>query len=152
MNHASSVPGPHCLRITAGLNDLVEIRRFVESAALRGGGHPGAIDDMLIAMNEATTNVIEHGYHGGPGVFEVEVEYEGDALIVRVRDQAPVFDPSLAPAPDLTLPLEERPPGGMGVHLMRKLTDELSYRSGSDGWNELILLKRGVRKTVPRTS
>ena len=132
--------------MTAGLTDLVEIRRFVESAALRGGGDPRAIDDMLMAMNEATTNVIEHGYHGRPGILEVEVEYDGDTLVVRVRDQAPVFDPALAPAPDLTLPLEQRPFGGMGVHLMRQLTDELSYRTRCDGWNELVLVKKGVRK------
>jgi serine/threonine-protein kinase RsbW len=146
MDLASSAHQPHRLRITAGLANLVEIRRFVESAATRGGGDPEAIDDMLMAMNEATTNVIEHGYRGRPGILEVEVEYDGEALVVRVRDQGQVFDPALAPTPDLTLPLEQRPFGGMGVHLLRQLTDQVSYRTRCDGWNELVLVKKGVRK------
>jgi serine/threonine-protein kinase RsbW len=137
---------PQRLRMIAGLDDLFEIRRFVEGAAARGGGDPAAVADMLLALNEAATNVIGHGYEGAPGILEVEVAYDGDALTVRLRDQAPAFDPALAPVPDVTLPLDRRPLGGMGVHMMRQLTDQLSYRTRSDGWNELVLVKRGVRK------
>lgn len=136
---------PLRLRMIAGLDDLAEIRHLVESAALRGGGDPVAITDMLLALNEAATNIIEHGYRGVPGILEVEVEYDGDALIVRLRDQAPAFDPALVPVPDVTLPLDRRPLGGMGVHMMRQLTDRLFYRTRSDGWNEVVLVKKGVR-------
>jgi serine/threonine-protein kinase RsbW len=132
--------------MTAGLDDLVEIRRFVEGAAARGSVDPVAVTDMELALNEAATNIIEHGYQGAAGILQVEVALDGDALIVRLRDQAPAFDPALAPVPDVTLPLDRRPPGGMGVHMMRQLTDELSYRTRTDGWNELVLVKRGVRK------
>ena len=137
---------PQRLRMIAGLDDLAQIRRFVEGAATQGGGDPVRVADMLLALNEAATNIIVHGYHGAPGSLEVEVEYDSDALTVRLRDQAPAFDPALAPVPDVTLPLDRRPLGGMGVHMMRQLTDELSYRTSFDGWNELILVKRGVRK------
>ena len=51
----------------------------------------------------------------------------------------------LVPVPDVALPLDRRSVGGMGVHMMRQLTDELSYRTHCDGWNELVLVKRGVR-------
>jgi serine/threonine-protein kinase RsbW len=137
---------PPRLRLIAGLDDLAAIRRFVGSTAARGGGNPEAVADMLLAVNEAATNIIEHGYQGAAGFLEVETEYDGDALMVRLRDQAPVFDPAVVPVPDVTLPLERRPLGGMGVHMMRQLTDELSYHTKSDGWNELVLVKKGVRR------
>ena len=146
MDRAAVVAEPVRLRMIAGLDDLAQIRRFVEGAATHGGGDPAKVADMLLALNEAATNIIEHGYRGAPGSLEVEVEYSGDALTVRLRDQAPVFDPALVPVPDVTLPLDRRPLGGMGVHMMRRLTDVLSYRTRSDGWNELVLVKKGVGK------
>jgi serine/threonine-protein kinase RsbW len=137
---------PARLFMTAGLDDLTEIRRFVKGAAAREGVDPVAATELLMAVNEAATNIIEHGYQGAPGVLEVVVAYDRDALTVRLRDQAPAFDPALAPVPDVKLPLDRRPPGGMGVHMMRRFTDELSYRTDTDGWNELVLVKRGVLK------
>jgi anti-sigma regulatory factor (Ser/Thr protein kinase) len=62
-------------------------------------------------------------------------------------DDAPLFDPTAVPPPDINLPLEERPLGGLGVHMMRQLTDELLYRVNSAGQNELIFVKRGVLPT-----
>ena len=137
---------PLCLRIAANLKNLATIRRFVEGAAKSGDGNPEAITDMIIAMNEAATNIIVHGYQGQPAIIEVEVGYNKDALVVCLRDQAPTFDPTSAPAPDLTLPLEQRPFGGMGIHMMRQLTDELTYRTTPDGRNELTLVKKDVRR------
>ena len=135
------------LRIAADVKNLVTLRRFVEGAAARGGGDPEAIADMLIAMNEAATNIILHGYQGRPGIVEVEVGYNGDALVVALRDRAPEFDLTSAPSPDVTLPLERRPLGGMGVYMMRQFTDELIQRTTTDGRNELILVKKDARKS-----
>ncbi|MFB0535843.1 MAG: ATP-binding protein [Anaerolineae bacterium] len=137
---------PLCLRIAADLKNLATIRRFVEGAAKSGDGNPQAITDMLIAMNEAATNIIVHGYQGQPGIIEVEVAYDKDALVVCLRDQAPTFDPTSAPVPDVTLSLEQRPFGGMGIHMMRQLSDELTYRTTPDGRNELVLTKKGARR------
>jgi serine/threonine-protein kinase RsbW len=133
-------------RIAADLNNLATIRRFVEDAAASRPADPEAIAEMLLAMNEAATNIIVHGYQGQPGIIEVEVGYDKDALVVCLRDRAPAFDPTLVPAPDLTLPLEQRPFGGMGIHMMRQFTDELLYRTTPDGSNELILVKKNVRQ------
>jgi len=138
---------PSYLRIAADLKNLATIRCFVEGVARRGNGNPQAITDVLIATNEAATNVILHGYQGQPGVIEVEVAYDQDALVVYLRDRAPRFDPTSTPALDVTLPLEQRPLGGMGVHMMRQLADELIYRTTDDGRNELVLVKKGVRES-----
>ena len=135
------------LRIAADVKNLATLRRFVEGAAARGGGDPEAIADMLIAMNEAATNIILHGYQGGPGIVEVEVGYNGDALVVALRDRAPGFDLTSVPPPDVTIPLERRPLGGMGIYMMHQLTDELIQRTTADGRNELILVRKDARKS-----
>jgi serine/threonine-protein kinase RsbW len=130
------------MRIDADLKNLAAIRRFiVESAAQIGPGDPEAIADMLVAVNEAVTNIIVHGYRGQPGVIDVKVTYDRDALVVSLQDQSPPFDPTSVPAPDVSLPLAQRPLGGMGVHLMRQFTDELIYQPTADG-NQLILIKK----------
>jgi serine/threonine-protein kinase RsbW len=138
---------PSYLCIAADVKNLATIRRFVEGAASSGGGDPQAIAGVLIAVNEAATNIILHGYQGQPGIIEVEVAYAQDALVVCLRDRAPQYDPTSAPNPDFTLPLEQRPFGGLGVYMMRQLTDELIYRTTDDGRNELIMVKKGVRKS-----
>jgi serine/threonine-protein kinase RsbW len=100
---------------------------------------------MLVAMNEATTNLVEHAYRGAPGSVEIEVGYEGDALVVCVRDWSPPFDPAQVPDRDVTVPLEDRPLGGLGIMMMRRLMDDLIYRRGPNGANELILIKKDAR-------
>jgi anti-sigma regulatory factor (Ser/Thr protein kinase) len=137
---------PLYLRIAADLKNLAPTRRFVEDAAASWNGDPEAIAEMVLAVNEAVTNTIVHGYQGQPGIIEVEVGYDKDALVVCLRDQAPKLDPTSAPAPDVTLSLGQRPFGGMGIYMMRQLTDELIYRTTSDGRNELILVKKGVQR------
>jgi serine/threonine-protein kinase RsbW len=100
------------------------------------------IDDMQAAVDEAAANIIVHGYQGQPGNIEIEVWKEGEALVVRLRDQAPLFDPTTVPPPDLTLPLEERFLGGLGIHLIRHFTDTMTHRVTSEGGNELTLMKK----------
>ena len=125
----------------ARLDDLAAMRQFVEDAATAVCPNPDVISELIIAFNEAVTNVIVHGYQGQPGVIEIAVESSDRQLRVHIRDQAPAFDPTLVPVPDVTLPLEQRPLGGMGVHMMRQFVDNLVYRAISSGGNELILEK-----------
>ena len=128
------------LTIPSEVGRLAELRQFVrQSSAAFGVGRP-ATDDMVQAVDECATNVIVHGYRGAGGELHVEVERTDDELVVRLGDQAPAFDPTSVPEPDLELPLERRPPGGMGVHLARRLTDAMHYRRTGRG-NELTLIK-----------
>lgn len=130
------------LRVLAELPNLAVIRRFVEETATALKADCGAIDDMIQAVDESATNIIVHGYQGRPGHIEIEVTQEGNVLVVRLRDQAHLFDPTRAPPPDLTLPLERRRVGGLGIHLTRQFTDSMTYRITSEGGNELTLRKK----------
>jgi serine/threonine-protein kinase RsbW len=128
----------------ATVADLDDMRLFLEQAVLWLGGGEEIAGDMVLAVNEAATNILLHGYQSQPGEVVIEVMRESDEMVVRLLDRAPLFDPTTVPPPDISLPLEERPLGGLGVHMMRQLCDELIYLIRSGGGNELRFLKYGV--------
>jgi len=134
------------LSLYAGLQDLKIIRSFVRHVALRSGVDPCAVDEILLATTEAVTNILVHGYRGEVGWLEVQVRREGDNLLVVLRDEAIAFDPTQILAPDLTVPLEDRPLGGLGVHLIRESMSRMVYRPLPRGGNELTLIKEGAIK------
>jgi serine/threonine-protein kinase RsbW len=134
------------LRIAATVENLARMRSFVGEAATCMGAGSECTADMVLAMDEAATNIMVHGYCGKPGWIEIEVAYSNKALMVTLRDRAPHFDPRLVPEPAIDLPLEQRPLGGLGVYIMRCLTDELRYRVTADGKNELTLVKKDLSK------
>lgn len=133
------------LQIAAELNNLAVIRRFVQekAAALRADGD--TISDVVLAVDEVVNNIIVHGYRNQGGEIEVTVLRREDRLVVCLRDHAPIFDPTNIPAPDINLPLEKRPLGGMGVYLVMELMDQVSHRAPEEGGNELTLEKRVSR-------
>jgi serine/threonine-protein kinase RsbW len=129
------------LVITAEAGNLALLRRFIKEKAAQLQADQHAIDDLVQAVDESATNIIVHGYRGQPGSIEITIASAGDAVVVRLRDQAPLFDPTRLPPPDLTRPIEERISGGLGVFLTMKLMDQVSYRVTVDGSNELTLRK-----------
>ena len=132
------------LHVTADVEQLATIRAFVERHARELGGDPFDVYDLILAVNEMATNIVVHGYRGQAGAIEIELWAFGDGIEVRLRDRAPLFDPTRAPEPDLSLPLHKRPLGGMGIHVTRELMDSLSYRVTPEGENELTLTKQGI--------
>jgi serine/threonine-protein kinase RsbW len=130
------------LEFRARLDNLAEIRDFVGVSALELGLGAAAVEDMKVCVDEAATNIVKHGYGSDEGGLSVEVSREADEIVVKVVDQAPPFDPRFALGPDLDAPLNDRPVGGMGVHLIRTLTDGMSHTAGPTGGNELVLRKK----------
>ena len=142
---------PVHLRVDADLRRLADIRRFVRERAASAHAPLECLDDLVQAVDEASTNVIVHGYRGCDGWLEIAVELEDDRFIVTVEDAALPFDPTTVPEPDLSIPPMARKPGGMGVHLMRESTDTLSYRPRPGGGNILTMsrsLQRGRKEEV----
>ncbi|MCL4294872.1 MAG: ATP-binding protein [Anaerolineae bacterium] len=131
----------YTLQTTAELKNLNQIRDFVEMAAKTLGFEPDLIPNVQLAVDEVATNVMLHGYQSRGGSLEVELERAGADLVVRLRDEAPPFDPTTVPAPDLTLPLAKRPVGGLGIYLVRRAMDEVIHRITAAGGNELTLVK-----------
>jgi serine/threonine-protein kinase RsbW len=132
------------LRVAADVAQLAAIRAFVEQHSQALGVDEATIYDLVLAVNEVATNIMIHGYRRQPGEIEIDLRRQGDAIEIRLRDQARLFDPTRVPAPDLNLPLHKRPLGGMGVHVTRQIMDAIRYRVTPEGGNELILVKRAI--------
>ncbi len=129
------------LEITAKLDNLSTMRDFVEQQAKQFGANERQAFALILSVDEAATNVINYGYRGNPGLLEIDVEREQETLIVTLKDSAPAFDPTTIPAPDVSLPLEARQPGGLGIHFIRQFLDKFSYQRSADGKNILTMKK-----------
>lgn len=129
------------LRIAADLERLAEVRQFVREQAAAASASTACIDDVVQAVDEAATNIINHGYGGAVGWLEVDIAFEDGRCIVSLEDGAPVFDPTMVPEPDLTTAPLARRPGGMGIHLIRESTETFSYRPRPGGGNILTMVR-----------
>ncbi|HEY8899594.1 MAG TPA: ATP-binding protein [Chthoniobacterales bacterium] len=88
-----------------------------------------------LVLEELVTNTIKYGYDdAGAHCIHVDVDFAAGRLGIAVRDDGRPFDPLDRPAPDVTLPADQRDIGGLGLHLVRQMTDSLTYER-RDGWN-----------------
>lgn len=124
------------------MDDLGQIREYIRQIALDAGCEKPLLDELIVAVNEALANIVQHSYEGQPGNIEVTVLCRPEWVKVILVDDGPQFDPTLVPGPDTTLPLVQRPFGGLGIHMMRDFCDGLNYRRDDQDRNELSLLKR----------
>jgi len=113
-------------------NDLAELERLsrvIDEFAARHGIRANVVFDLQLAANEIFTNVVLHGYADDRRhEIVVRLVADTDEVAVEIEDDGRPFDPSTVPTPRLDLPLEERPLGGLGVHLARRVTDAMEYR------------------------
>lgn len=125
-------------------NDLAEIPRlaaFVDAFCAPLAPTPRDVLSLHLALEEAVTNVINHGYADGqPHTFAVDLAADGRRVTAVVSDDAPAYDPLARAEVDITLPLDQRPVGGLGVHLLKKLMDSARYER-RDGRNILTLVR-----------
>jgi len=99
------------------------------------------VRELELAVDEAVTNIMLHGYTSLEGLIRLSCQRDGDMVRIRIEDEAPPFDPTEVPEPDLGGDADERPIGGLGIHFIRKMTDEIRYER-TEGRNILILGKR----------
>lgn len=131
------------LQVTADVERLAEVRAFVRDAVETFGGSKRVADDLVQAVDEATCNVMLHGYGGAPGEVEIEAALRDGRIEIQLLDRAPAFDPTAAPTQDVSKPPVSRRPGGMGVgiHLVRTMTDALLHHVRPGGGNRLTLVR-----------
>ncbi len=129
------------IRLPAERTQLAAIRRFIQEHAGKTCASVEEVQDLVLAVDEAATNIIVHGYRDGRGEIEVELVLATAQITVILRDQAPPFDPTKVPEPDLDLPLFERQVGGLGIHIIRQCVNEFSHSIRPNGGNELRLVK-----------
>ena len=87
---------------------------------------------LLTVLDELLSNVVRHGMDGRAGTIEVRVVCEAGRLEARVADEAAPFNPLLLPPPDTTAPLDLRQPGGLGIALVKALSDAVKYERANN--------------------
>lgn len=122
------------LRLEPFLSEIPRLIDWVEARCAAAGVAGDIGMKLALALEEAVANVIRHGLPGSPAPHRIAVRLEiGSAMVAaEVIDNGRPFDPTGAPPPNLSLPLAERQPGGLGIHLMRQLMDGVDYRRSGD--------------------
>ena len=130
------------LTIEATIENITQVTDFVN-------GHLEQYDCPLkaqmqidVAIDELFSNIARYAYDPktGPATVQVEVQQDPMAVIITFIDHGKPFDPLSGKDPDLTVPLEERKEGGLGVFLVKKVMDDVRYEY-KEGRNILRIRK-----------
>ena len=126
---------------------LEELERLSSAIEDLGGGDnwPSSLTFQVnLALEELWINVVNHGHDGGFHKVEIELTSEAEAVTIEITDDGKPFDPlNDAPVPDVMGSLDDRPVGGLGIHLVRTMMDKVRYKR-EERRNHLILVKRRV--------
>ena len=122
--------------------ELEKLESFTADFALKAGLSDKDLFALQIVVEELVTNVIDYGeVPVGEHAATVDLTAKDGLLTIVIRDRGKEYNPLLREDPDVTLPAEERPIGGLGVHFCKKLTDTQDYER-RDGCNVLTMRKK----------
>lgn len=108
--------------LTAGIT-------FVTQCATAAGVATQRLDAVVLAVEEALTNICHYAYGEGAGEIEIHcAQASPSRLCIELIDTGAPFNILALPPPDLTSDIEQRPVGGLGIHLIRTMMDEVAYR------------------------
>jgi anti-sigma regulatory factor (Ser/Thr protein kinase) len=134
----------HSLSITCSnrREEVTRTARLIEAFGTAHGLSAELVFQLNLAVDEVVTNVIRYAWDDeAEHQVRIRVSLDDDTVSVRVEDDGRAFNPLDAPKPDLGLGIDERPIGGLGVHIVRSLMDALEYHR-EDGRNIFIMRKR----------
>lgn len=136
-------PEVKTFEVKAEAKSLPSFRKELRSLLEQAGFEAKATHDFVLSVDEVLANVIRHGYGGNRGE-KIHISFSdlGDRAEILIEDHGPCFDPREVPSPEL--PREK--PGGLGIHLIRTLTDELHYEALKPVGNRLRLVKYKRKK------
>lgn len=139
------------MRAAGTLENLPCFLAFIDGVCARIDADPHTKYALRLAVEEVCTNLIVHGYKDRPaGPIEVDAVDAAACVTLIIHDQAPPFDPHDAPAADTTSDLDHRKAGGLGLHLVTQMIDEIRYDPGTPSGNRLTLVKRKSTTTKDR--
>ncbi len=129
-------------KVLSRTDQLEDVRAFVSEAARQFGFSDEGISNIILAVDEACTNIIKHAYQNAPDkVIEISIVREKQTFEVRIFDNGKSFDPAVLRNPDLKEFLAQHRRGGLGVYLMKKLVDDVEYHFIPGHANEVRLRK-----------
>lgn len=129
-------------KIISKTDNLVEVREFIGSAARQLGFDEEEISNIVLAVDEACTNIIKHAYQYAPDKeIEISLVLNNEFFEVKIFDNGKSFDPETLRPPDLKSNLGKHRRGGLGVYLMKRLMDKVEYHFQPGKRNEVHLVK-----------
>jgi serine/threonine-protein kinase RsbW len=130
------------LRIQSQTGQLHLVREFVSSAAREFGFDEESAGKIILAVDEACTNIIKHSYENSPSNdIDVEVTTNGRRFEVIMTHKGKSFNPESVKTPDMKEYFKQFQRGGLGIHLMRSLMDAVEYKTLPDHSNQILLAK-----------
>jgi serine/threonine-protein kinase RsbW len=135
-------------RVPARMECLTGLLAEVEAFLAAAGWSLAASHPVLLAIEELATNTIKYGYPAVAGTLEVVLAVTAATADLTLRDDGMPFDPVTAPPPDLDQPVEDRPIGGLGLHLVRRQSASFVYRRLATGHNEVHLIFHSLAATL----
>lgn len=129
----------------AEIQSLTDLAVFLEETLEKAGAEPKEIFDIQLAADEIFTNISSYAYGEEQGVVEVMVKCSEEEISIALIDSGKPFNPLCLPPPDITLGIDERKIGGLGIYLVREMMDTVSYLR-ENGKNILAIEKRRVKK------
>lgn len=126
----------------AELPSLAALRDYIDTQCRdRPGVDEQTLYDLKLAVDEACTNIITHGYAGmNPGSIILNVEVAPKKVILSITDFGHAFEPSETALPDIQAGLEDQPMGGFGLYFIYQTMNQVEYETNEDG-NCLRLIK-----------
>ena len=136
------LPASRRLTLHNSIDQISLLPDFVEDAVAESKLDPAVACSLNLAIEEAVTNVILYAYpEGTTGEISIDAAVKEHALTFTITDAGKPFDPTAAKEVDISAGVEERPIGGLGIHLVRQIMDTVRYDRWGDK-NVLILTKK----------
>jgi anti-sigma regulatory factor (Ser/Thr protein kinase) len=129
------------IKLSNKLSELERFNQILTEFGRRQGLAPKVMHDLNLAVEEILTNIISYAYTDGrEHEIRVRLSAQPEEVRAELEDDGKPFNPLEAPEPDTAKPLKERTIGGLGIHLVRTLTDGLEYKRQGD--RNLLTIKR----------
>jgi serine/threonine-protein kinase RsbW len=128
--------------VKSSTENLIQIRKFTESVAQESGFSEDEIGKIILAVDEACTNIIKHAYKYSPEEeIKITITFDSNKLVISIVDHGNHFDPNVIPEPDIKEYYKQKKSGGLGMFLIKKLMDEVVYSTTTGNKNQVTLIK-----------
>ncbi|MBW2514483.1 MAG: ATP-binding protein [Deltaproteobacteria bacterium] len=129
-------------------NDLSELQNLCQNCEEIGRSinvSDKSIFEMNLALDELFTNIISYGFNDcREHIIKISITVDGDQMEMRIEDDGIPFNPLESKTPDFQCGIEDCKIGGLGIHLIKKLMDDLQYQRVAD--KNILVLKRKLQK------
>jgi anti-sigma regulatory factor (Ser/Thr protein kinase) len=125
----------------ADINELASVTVFLEEELDKAEASPKLMVTFAVALEELFVNVAHYAYPDSKGTVKIGIDTSGDSIVVQLTDSGIPFDPVAKPDPDITESADERKIGGLGIYMVKKSMDSMTYEY-KDNQNILTISKR----------